>query len=279
MDTSVTACVNRLGLRGRLPENGERRVIALGNSTTECAYLDDRATWPTLLEKALNNDGANVWIGNAGVNGTTTRGNAIFLEDHLLGLKPDIILFMPGAADRGRISAKQDAGLLAPEHLTFPQWLLEHSTLVGSLTRHVQALEPRRIDWSTFGQSTSTVDTIHLRGSRLPLPQQEMYVPGYVERIANVAELCAAQDVRLLLLTQPILASDSSDTRRIMERYNMATKELAQERGLPLFDLASVLEQDAAYYLDGIHFSNAGAAEVARLLTPFMREQLRRSVK
>ena len=113
----------------------------------------------------------------------------------------------------------------------------------------------------------------------MPLGNHEVYLREYAARIAGIADLCAAQDVRLLLMTQPILALDSSDTRRFMELYNTATKQLAQERGLPIFDLATALRQNPSYYLDGIHFSNAGAAEVARLIAPFMQEELKRSGK
>ena len=277
MDSVVRYCINRLGLRGTLPDDSAVRIITLGNSTTECAYIDDADTWPHLLACELAADGHGVWVGNAGVNGTSTRGNSIFLEDHLLDLHPDIVLFMPGAADRGRISVKQDAGLLAPEHPSVPQWFMEHSRLVGSTARLVQEREPRTIDWSTFSRHPTPADTVHMRGSRVSLQDQEAFIPGYAERIGRIADLCAARNVRLMLMTQPILAEDSSDARRIMARYNSATKALAQERSLPLFDLASALRQDPAFFLDGIHFSKAGAAEVARLLRPFVTAELHRT--
>ena len=117
-----------------------------------------------------------------------------------------------------------------------------------------------------------------MRGSRVPLADQEAYVPGYRERLEHIAELCAAKNAHLLLLTQPILAPDSSDTRRIMERYNAVTKEVASARGIPLFDLASEIPQDQTYYLDGIHFSTAGAAQVAGLVKPFLAAEVERLV-
>lgn len=277
MDSSVRYCINRLGLRGTQPDDTALRIITLGNSTTECAYIDDDDAWPHRLAGDLRSEGHDIWIGNAGVNGSSTNGNAIFLEDHLLNLHPDIVLFMPGAADRGRISVKQDAGLLAPERLSPAQWLVERSRLIGSMTRSIQARDPRTIDWSAFTRPTSSTDTSHMRGARVSLADHEGYVHGFAERIARIADLCAARDVRLLLMTQPILAEDSSDTRLIMERYNDATRALAFDRGLPIFDLASTLAQDKRFYLDGIHFSNAGAQEVARLVKPFVHEELVRS--
>jgi hypothetical protein len=149
--------------------------------------------------------------------------------------------------------------------------------LVGSITRQVQASWLRRIDWSAFTNRTSVSDTSRMRGSAVPLAEHKTYVPGYHERLERIAYLCAASHVHLLLLTQPILAPDSSDARRIMERYNTVTKELAASRALPLYDLANSLQQDPAFYLDGIHFSNAGAAEVARLLEPFVAAELDRT--
>lgn len=278
MDKSVRYCINRLGLRGGLPTDASLRIITLGNSTTECAYIDDAATWPHLLGRDLTAQGRDVWVGNAGVNGSSTLGNAVFLEDYLLGLHPDLVIFTPGAADRGRISAKQIAGLMAPDHLSLPQWVMEKSVVVGGIARYIQARTPRRIDWSTFAAGKTVADTSRMRGSRVPLTEQEAYVPGYRERLVRIAELCAAKNVRLLLLTQPILAADSSDTRRIMERYNAVTKEVATTHGLPVFDLANELHQDPDFYLDGIHFSNAGAAEVARLIEPFVAAEVERLV-
>jgi lysophospholipase L1-like esterase len=277
MDTSVMYCINRLGLRGVLPEDGSLRIIALGNSTTECAYIDDAATWPHLLACGLTAQGRDVWVGNAGVNGSSTRGNAVFLEDYLLGLCPDLLIFMPGAADRGRISAKQDAGLMAADNLSFSQWLMEKSLLAGSIARQVQSSRPRHIDWSVFTNRTSVSDTSRRRGGAVPLAEHETYVSGYRERLEHIADLCAARHVHLLLLTQPILAPGSSDVRRIMERYNTVTKELAAWRALPLFDLANSLRQDPSFYLDGIHFSNSGATEVARLLEPFVAAEVERA--
>lgn len=61
-----------------------------------------------------------------------------------------------------------------------------------------------------------------------------------------------------------------------MEQFNGATRELAKEHRLPLFDLAQEPRQDPSYDLDGIHFSNAGTAEVARLLEPFMVKERER---
>ena len=189
MDSSVRYCINRLGLRGTLPDDTAVRIITLGNSTTECAYIDDAATWPHLLACGLAADGHDAWVGNAGVNGTSTQGNTIFLEDHLLDLHPDIVLFMPGAADRGRISAKQDAGLMAPDRISASQWFMEHSRLIGSMARLVQARVPRTIDWSTFAGAPASADTSRMRGSRVPLADHDVLVAEYAERIARIADL------------------------------------------------------------------------------------------
>lgn len=275
MDTSIHYCINRLGLRGTLPDDTALRIITLGNSTTECAYIDDAATWPHLLACGLTSLGLDVWVGNAGVNGSSTRGNTIFLEDHLLGLHPDIVVFMPGAADRGRVGEKQDAGLMAPEELGFTGWMMEHSYLVGSVVRYVQSRRPERMDWNAFIARGAAPDTSRHRGASVPIAEHGHFVEEYRARIAHVADLCAAHNAQLVLLTQPLLAPDTSVSQQVMEKYNDATRALAQQRALPLFDLSRSLVQKPVYYVDNIHFSNAGAKEVARLLEPFIAEQVR----
>lgn len=61
-----------------------------------------------------------------------------------------------------------------------------------------------------------------------------------------------------------------------MEQFNGVTGELAKEHRLPLFDLAQAPRQAPSDDPDGIHFSNAGTADVARLLEPFMVKERER---
>ena len=74
--------INSSGIRGdELADDQNYRILAIGGSTTECAYLDQGETWPYLLQNRLARVmGQKVWVGNVGKSGMNTR-------DHILHTK------------------------------------------------------------------------------------------------------------------------------------------------------------------------------------------------
>ena len=79
--------VNSHGVRGdELTPQHTYRILAIGGSTTECKYLDQSETWAYLLQETINeNTNHSVWVGNAGMSGTTTRHHLTVLQFYPLG--------------------------------------------------------------------------------------------------------------------------------------------------------------------------------------------------
>jgi lysophospholipase L1-like esterase len=107
--------INDIGLRGRNPGADDRlSMLAIGGSTTECLYLDDREAWPRLLEEKLNARTSRVktWIGNAGRSGHTTR-NHVLQAEKMLGQYPeiDVLIMMIGVNDFA-LRLRRDTGFL-----------------------------------------------------------------------------------------------------------------------------------------------------------------------
>lgn len=93
---------NAWGLRGDAPpppDAGSYRIITVGGSTTQCFYLDDHKTWPYLLQMKLSAAGWRVWIGNGGLDGHSTRGHLVFMEDVVARIRPDAIIVLAGIND------------------------------------------------------------------------------------------------------------------------------------------------------------------------------------
>ena len=95
--------INGSGIRGAdFSPDQKWRVLSIGGSTTECLYLDDTETWPSLLERSLNAASADgtVWVGNAGKSGHTTRHHILaihkFLEQYP---RLDTIVLLVGVND------------------------------------------------------------------------------------------------------------------------------------------------------------------------------------
>ncbi|MBI5184572.1 MAG: SGNH/GDSL hydrolase family protein [Nitrospinae bacterium] len=106
IDKQIIHKKNMLGFRGENPpKNFEEKLtlITVGGSTTECFYLSDGKTWTDVLGKKLNARFSNgTWINNAGLDGHSTFGHLVLMEDYIVRLKPKIALFLVGINDLGR---------------------------------------------------------------------------------------------------------------------------------------------------------------------------------
>ncbi len=91
--------INRFGWRGPNPKAIEKpkgviRILTLGGSSTEDAFVADGKTWPEVLQRRLNASlGAErVEVINLGVAGYTTSNSTKNLAANGLQLNPDIVI-------------------------------------------------------------------------------------------------------------------------------------------------------------------------------------------
>lgn len=66
---------DKYGFRGRRKELNEIDIIAVGGSTTDERYLNEKNTWTEQLETLFISDGKNIDIVNAGIDGQSTYGH------------------------------------------------------------------------------------------------------------------------------------------------------------------------------------------------------------
>lgn len=77
------------------------KIITLGGSTTECLYLDQKESWPYLLQEELSREiGKPAFVGNIGMSGRSTDVTVLQLE-HLIKQYDDIdiIILLVGIND------------------------------------------------------------------------------------------------------------------------------------------------------------------------------------
>lgn len=92
---------NAQGLRADpLDEDDDYRVLCVGGSTTACVYLDQEETWPARLQARLSDGDLDVWVGNAGKDGMTSRDHLLQL-DAVLPVVPDLdaLVLLAGVND------------------------------------------------------------------------------------------------------------------------------------------------------------------------------------
>jgi lysophospholipase L1-like esterase len=94
---------NSHGIRGdELMPSHTYRILAIGGSSTECLFLDQSETWPYLLQKTLNKNTSkqNIWVGNAGMSGKTTRHHLTAMQYlPLRKMRIDTIILLIGIND------------------------------------------------------------------------------------------------------------------------------------------------------------------------------------
>lgn len=133
-------------------------------------------------------------------------------------------------------------------------------------------------------------------GTTVPLPDLSVPLAEYSHRLELLAGRCRDVRVRCLFLTEPTLWQEhlptqiesrfwlgyfgpfqhpkgyisSGDMGRAMDRYNAALLDACRRERLESFDLAARFPKDPALFTDEVHFSEAGAGLMTRLLRDYL---------
>jgi lysophospholipase L1-like esterase len=302
LDPVIVNTRNSLGFRGpEMPKDtaGRLTVITIGGSTTECHFLSDSMTWPFLLGRELADSVPGCWLNNAGLDGQSTFGHLVLLNDYVKKLRPNVVVFLAGIND------VENSGPSFHDKLyergafpDLPHWLFNNSELVNVGVNLWRAARARR-----FNNTTNTMMVLDST-RRLVLPDsvwmrrifaQTPYVMGYGRRLNELADSCLHWNIVPVFVTQPDLFGFGRDSMTgvdlgmypvdsgvngrllwsMLQKYNEVVRSMCRERGLPIVDLARTMPKNSLYFYDMSHFTNAGAAEVAGLMAPTLIRVMR----
>jgi len=290
---------NSLGIRGNeLP--GERsvpRILCLGGSTTECAYLDETETWPSLLMQHLNKTSADTtdtyWVGNAGISGFNSEHHLRFVRESELMDEIDCLVLMVGVNDFSKFvetekltaENEQDQALaLARE----PLWCQSQvrnlarraaNIYLPTMTRHYE--DPDGANYQLRRHQRQVAKQVD------QLPNLKGALAEYAQRIEQIAKGCRKKDIRLIVVNQPVLWSSELDDeaqgllwlgrtahdsfltpaalRQGMDDHNATLAATCSRLGIEMVDL-SYMHGRQEFFYDDCHFTELGAAEVAHRL-------------
>lgn len=288
-----THSTNRWGMRGDEPPaawNEYETIITLGGSTTQCFFLDDRKTWPYLLQEKLKEQNLKVWVGNAGFIGQSTRAHLIFIKEVVPKIKPTAVILLTGINDLG-LSISKDRPLYDKPYWKF---FFFKSRLIQILFVWKSVLFNQVIVVKEEGNGP--YQPLPLTGETVKLPEDlRAAVPlleEYRKNLSEIIRLGRRQNVRIILLTQPMLWEDNdywrniqgrfywikktkgvlsaADHWRLLDLYNQELLDVCQEEEVECFDLASVIPRSSLYFYDSAHFTEKGAELVAEEVAEFM---------
>jgi lysophospholipase L1-like esterase len=285
---------NLRGIRGpEIPaDRSKTRILCVGGSTTQCLYLDDSKTWTHRLMLDLNDasSGTKYWVGDMGYSGYSSTMHLRFVESSEMMRLVDYLLILVGFNDLNKaLIRRATREEIFDREARAPVWC--HSRLL-ELTR----LRPDVEGWRIITAQQDTGGTFmtamrrdrQTRRLRDDSPDLDIALEEYAARLRSIVTVCKAQHVRLILMTQPVLWSDRLSPRaasllwhgwtddgrfwpvptlrKAMDRFNAALIKVCQDTGTDYVDLVS-MSGDEAFFYDDCHFTEAGASEVARLIT------------
>lgn len=232
------------------------------------------------------------WLDNAGLDGQSTFGHVVMLNDYVKQLRPDVVLFLAGINDvEGAGPTFHDKLYEKGAYPDFRHWLFNNSEVFNLGLNLYRGRRAQR-----FNNTTNTAMVLDPT-RRLVLPDsavrarvvaQDRYLSGYRDRLEALADTCQAWGITPVFVTQPDLFGFGRDPVTgvdlaeypvesgvngrllwaMLERYNDEMREMCARRGLAVIDLARLMPKNSLYFYDMSHFTNAGASAVAGLLAP-----------
>jgi len=270
LDSVIQYSVNSLGFRGEeKPGNPSYSIITVGGSTTECSMLDDEKTWTAVLGKKLQEINPQIWVNNAGLDGATTYGHNILLDDYILKLKPNMIVFLIGVNDRGKSDFSNEDGILINRRETFFKKLIKKSE-VANLTNNLYMMYKTHI--ADIGHRANrekyqdVLEDVAIDSSILFAYKEKhkSSLSAYKERVEKLAEKCVQNSIVPVFATQPLVYG--GEGWAIMQMYNDVVREVCSEKKIQCIDLANSLPKKAKYFYDEMHYTNEGAKAVSDII-------------
>jgi lysophospholipase L1-like esterase len=306
LDRVIVHSKNSLGFRGPEPPAAFDRqltIVTVGGSTTECFYLSDGKTWPERLAAALDGPLAPVWVNNAGLDGHSTFGHTVLMEDHLIPLRPKVVLFLIGIND---VHADQpleaDRRVQSALDLSSPKRLLvsaANNSQVFALGLNLY----RNARAAMFGLNYNSEFDLRTAAHRAPSDgaiqaarrEHAERLHAFRQRVARLVSMSRGAGIEPVLMTQPALygrghddetgtnletiavgALDGRTAWATLELFNEVTRDVGREQGVFVVDLAHMLEKSSQYFYDYFHYTNEGAARIAELLYTSLCPELAR---
>ena len=289
---------NKWGLRGEdVPADWNKfyTIITIGGSTTQCYYLDDHKTWPYLLQQRLKEKNDKVWVGNAGLDGQTTRAHLIFMKEVIPKMKPKTVILLVGFNDLG-LSLSEDARLFGSpwDKTSLKYKIYANSRLIQIL--HIwkliifdKVVVVKKMGHGDYEPKASVSETPFPSDLRSLLPSLE----EYRQNIKEIIDTAKSMNIRAIFLTQPVLYDNTEYWKkieggfywikktknvlsaatfsRLLDIYNKELMEICKANNVECFDLASAIPHSSLYFYDAAHLNEKGAQLVAEKIAEYFK--------
>lgn len=266
------------------------RIFAIGGSTTEQLFLDDKATWTHLLQENLSKiTGMNVEVINTGVSGLRAIHHLATLRK-ISTMHPDLAIFLVGINDWNRqikLAFSKETDLKTPG-ITRQQLVFRKTLLGKTLDRAFKysmglIKEPEIID---------EMGDYFVRGS-LERATVVSFTPDtvsqeYAETLSTISDECKKYKLKCMFITQPTgyhhgatekfkkdfwmtppnqnYSVDFDSMVRLAALYNAYLIKFSKENNHYICDPASRLVPTVENFQDDCHFTTSGARNMSAII-------------
>lgn len=301
----TTFTINNYGFRGDeliMPKpSNEYRIFAIGGSSTESLYIDDKDVWTHVLQENLNreNDSTTVKVYNAGKSGDNIQDHLAMLSHRIIHLQPDEVIVFCGINDVTRL-------MLDKNPLKFNVTKKEDANvsfvnMLGVFMYEFQI--PRRLYYA-FKTEEEALETIEIQSNyrkkvektqARPIENQlaETDYGNYTNKLKSLIGICQANDIKLIFATQVVTWDTEEEalknwhwmTSRGGIRYNAAklqqkvdsinaiTENQAKRFNVSIFKTDSIISKTSTYLYDDCHFNPAGSKKMGDELAKFIKDK------
>jgi lysophospholipase L1-like esterase len=263
-------------------EPGVYRIVCMGGSTTQGYRIKPEQSYPAVLQTLLDaRFGADAFeVINAGSCWHTTQHTLFKYLGNICDYQPDMIIEM---------HAWNDIYQCAESGLARGPFRRDYGHFMGALAGRLHPKDrfAERVWRNPFFDNLYS----DFRGGPEHLPRAKPVDPltplsSFRRNLQHMAEVCAADGVRLVLASQPFLYKRdlSADElaaltyddvfapdelpgveamRNAMTCFNHASREVAEWEGLVYVDLEPCVPKDLDHFIDDVHYTPRGYRLVA----------------
>lgn len=298
--------INNYGFRGedlKMPKpNGEYRVFAIGGSSTESLYIDDKDVWTQVLQENLNRDSYQdkiVKVYNAGKSGDNLQDHVSMLVHRIIHLQPDEVIVFCGINDVTRLML--DKNPLKFNVTKKDEDEISFRNMLGVFMYEFQI--PRRLFYA-FKSEDEELETIGIQSKykkkvtktkSRPIENQLPTIDygNYANKLKSLIGICQANDIKLIFATQVVTWDTQEDALRNwhwmtsrggirynaeklqqkVDSINMIMVDEGRKFNIPVFRTDSIISKTSQYLYDDCHFNPAGSKKMGDELAIFIKDK------
>ncbi|RJQ76361.1 MAG: SGNH/GDSL hydrolase family protein [Desulfobacteraceae bacterium] len=278
--------INEWGFRGneiaKEKPPGVIRVVSTGASETFGLFESEGKDYPSQLQAILDEiEPGRFEVINAACPGMTPPRINYYFEHWLRQFEPDILIYFPGATayldikpppDEFHFNAarrwqpKKNLRIENKFHEAFKQFIpLSIQTWLRDL-RVKRVVSQYPSGWIFDSVPEERVAIFHDQLTRLVEVVRRHDISIILSTYANLLSDCSGENLKSHIIEARRNSPRASEQAlcQIESAANMVLKKLNGELGVPLADVAARLPRSTQYFADSVHFTDQGAAIVAR---------------